>query len=114
MYRFDKGGMYREQVYPLREDSLGSQMSKSQLLKRDWSEDMARNVRTHGCESLQKPWRKRAKAHGKRIGLKLRKLRKWPPFGRPKAAKVTDSPSKATLKLDGLTPCLALTLFRGD
>eukprot|EP00966_Prymnesium_polylepis_P065420 1518542-Prymnesium_polylepis.1 len=43
--------MYREQVYPLLEDSLGSQMSKSQLLRRDWSEDMARNVRTHGCES---------------------------------------------------------------
>eukprot|EP00966_Prymnesium_polylepis_P261453 6039091-Prymnesium_polylepis.1 len=29
-------------------------MSKSQLLKRDWSEVM----RTHGCESLRKPWRK--------------------------------------------------------
>ena len=51
--RFDKGVMYREQVYPLREDSFGSQMSKSQLLKRDWSEDMARNVRPHGCESLR-------------------------------------------------------------
>ena len=29
----------------MREDSLGSQMSKPQLLKRKWSEDMTRNVR---------------------------------------------------------------------
>jgi hypothetical protein len=49
--RFDKGGMHHEQEYTLREDSLGSQMSKSQLLKREWSEDMAQNVRAHGCES---------------------------------------------------------------
>ena len=50
-YRFDTGGMYREQEYLLQEDNLGSQMSKSQLLKREWSEDMAQNVRAHGCES---------------------------------------------------------------
>ena len=50
-YRFYKVGMHREQEYPLREDSLGSQMSKSQLLKRERSEDMAQNVRAHGCES---------------------------------------------------------------
>ena len=80
-YRFDKGGMYREQVYPLREDSLGSQMSKSQLLKRDWSEDMARNVRTHGCESLRKPWRKRAKAGtAKTFGPKVVKAAKVATF----------------------------------
>ena len=29
----------------MREDSLGSQMSKPQLLKRKWSEDMTQNVR---------------------------------------------------------------------
>ena len=29
----------------MREDSLGSLMSKPQLLKRKWSEDMTRNVR---------------------------------------------------------------------
>ena len=51
MTSFNKGGMHRKQEYPLREDSLGSQMSKSQLLKREWSEDMAQNVRAHGCES---------------------------------------------------------------
>ena len=46
----------------MREDSLGSQMSKPQLLvKRKWSEDMTRNVRM-SRESLRKPWRKRAKA----------------------------------------------------
>eukprot|EP00966_Prymnesium_polylepis_P007276 167298-Prymnesium_polylepis.2 len=72
-------------------------MFKSQLLKREWSEDMARNVRAHamrhGCESLRKPWRKRAKARGENVGLNLRKLRKWP-FGRPKAEKVTHPPRR--------------------
>eukprot|EP00966_Prymnesium_polylepis_P279996 6469100-Prymnesium_polylepis.1 len=36
-------------------------MSKPQLLKRKWSEDMTRNV-WMARESLQKLWRKRAKA----------------------------------------------------
>eukprot|EP00966_Prymnesium_polylepis_P102810 2381810-Prymnesium_polylepis.1 len=44
-----------KQVSLLREDSLGSQMSKPQLLKRKWSEDMPQNVRM-ARESLRKPW----------------------------------------------------------
>eukprot|EP00966_Prymnesium_polylepis_P157531 3640719-Prymnesium_polylepis.1 len=66
-------------------------MSKPQLLKRKWSDDMTRNVRAHGsryanvCESRGET--KRAKAHGETFALKLLKLRKWPPSGRPKAAK---------------------------
>ena len=75
----------------MREDSLGSQMSKPQLLKRKWSEDMTRNVRM-SRESLRKLWRKRAKARGEIFALKLRKLRKWPPLGTPKAVKVTHPP----------------------
>jgi len=70
----------------LREDSLGSQMSKPQLLKRKWSEDMTQNVRM-ARESL-------AKARDKHLALKLRKLRKWPPLGTPKAAKVTHPPRR--------------------
>ena len=81
--------MYPKQVSLLREDSLGSQMSKAQLLKRKWSEDMTRNVRM-ARESL----RKRAKVRGDFFALKLRKLRKWPPLGMPKAAKVTHPPRR--------------------
>eukprot|EP00966_Prymnesium_polylepis_P193169 4477387-Prymnesium_polylepis.1 len=84
-YRFDKVGMHREQEYILREDSLGSQMSKSQLLTREWSEDMAQNVRRVAEKALAKA--ERAKARSEKLSLKLRKLRKWPPCGRPKAAK---------------------------
>ena len=79
-YHFGKGKIYPKQVSILREDSLGSQMSKAQLLKRKWSEDMTRNVRM-ARESL----RKRAKVRGECFALKLRKLRKWPPLGMPKA-----------------------------
>eukprot|EP00966_Prymnesium_polylepis_P114230 2639753-Prymnesium_polylepis.1 len=43
------------------------------------------------CESRV---RKRAKARGEFSPLKLRKLRKWPPSGRSKAAKVTDLPRR--------------------
>jgi hypothetical protein len=73
----------------MRIDSLGSQMSKAQLLKRKWSEDMTRNVRM-ARESL----RKRAKVRGDFFALKLRKLRKWPPLGMPKAAKMTHPPRR--------------------
>jgi hypothetical protein len=75
-------------------------MSKSQLPKRKWSEDMTRErVRTHGFANTQKSAKavvkpKRAKARGEDFALKLRKLRKWPPSGRPKAAKVTDPPRR--------------------
>eukprot|EP00966_Prymnesium_polylepis_P100965 2338043-Prymnesium_polylepis.1 len=65
-------------------------MSKSQLLKREWSEDMTQNVRAHGCERVaEKALTKaeRAKARSENLSLKLRRLRKWPPCGRPKAAK---------------------------
>jgi hypothetical protein len=47
----------------LQEDSLGSQMSKPQLLKRKWSEDMTQNVRMAReslCESRGESVRKRA------------------------------------------------------
>eukprot|EP00966_Prymnesium_polylepis_P063435 1471741-Prymnesium_polylepis.1 len=54
---------------------------------------MTRNVRV-ARESLRKPWRKRAKARGETFALKLRKLRKWPPSGRPRAAKVADPPRR--------------------
>ena len=56
-YHFGKGKMYPKQVSLLREDSLGSQMSKAQLAKRKWSEDMTRNVRmarAKVCESARK------------------------------------------------------------
>eukprot|EP00966_Prymnesium_polylepis_P286488 6618083-Prymnesium_polylepis.1 len=36
----------------------------------------------------------KAVARGENVALKLRKLRKWPPSGRPKAAKVTDTPKR--------------------
>eukprot|EP00966_Prymnesium_polylepis_P029134 675955-Prymnesium_polylepis.1 len=69
-------------------------MSKPQLLKRKWSEDFTRNVRM-ARKSLRKPWRKRArKARSDSFALKLRKLRKWPPLGMPKAAKVTLPPRR--------------------
>jgi hypothetical protein len=54
MYRFDKGEeMHRKQVRLLREESLTSQISKSQLLKRKWSEDTIRNVRAHGLRKSE-------------------------------------------------------------
>ena len=37
----------------MREDSLGSQMSKPQLLKRKWSEDMTQNVRMGSRKSAK-------------------------------------------------------------
>jgi hypothetical protein len=92
-YHFVKGKIYPKQVSILREDSLGSQMSKAQLLKRKWSEDMTRNVRM-ARESLCESARKRAKVRGDLFALKLRKLRKWPPFGMPKAAKVAHPPRR--------------------
>eukprot|EP00966_Prymnesium_polylepis_P216223 5005414-Prymnesium_polylepis.1 len=54
---------------------------------------MTRNVRM-ARESLRKPWRKRAKARGKIVALKLRKLRKWPPLGMSNAEKVTHPPRR--------------------
>eukprot|EP00966_Prymnesium_polylepis_P216451 5010832-Prymnesium_polylepis.1 len=41
-------------------------MSKPQLLKRKWSEDITRNVRAR--ESLRKPWRKCAKGRERSAG----------------------------------------------
>ena len=91
-YHFGKGKIYPKQVSLLREDSLGSQMSKAQLLKRKWSEDMTRNVRM-ARESLRKRAKVRESAR-RFFALKLRKLRKWPPLGMPKAAKVTHPPRR--------------------
>jgi hypothetical protein len=71
-YHFGKGKVYPKQVSILREDSLCSQMSKAQLLKRKWSEDMTRNVRM-ARESLCESARKCAAVF---FALKLRKLRK--------------------------------------
>eukprot|EP00966_Prymnesium_polylepis_P090023 2084732-Prymnesium_polylepis.1 len=61
-------------------------MSKPQLLRRKWSEDMIRNVRmarAKVCES-----------RGEKFALKLRKMRKWPPLGMPTAAKMTHPPRR--------------------
>ena len=61
----------------MREDSLGSQMSKPQLLvKRKWSEDMTRNVRM-SRESL----RKCAKVRGDVFAPKAAKAAKVSAFG---------------------------------
>eukprot|EP00966_Prymnesium_polylepis_P312243 7214984-Prymnesium_polylepis.1 len=80
-------------------DVLSSKMSKPQLPKRKWSEDITRTRADawlrdtrKSAKAVVKP--KRAKARRENCALKLRKLRKRPPSGRPNAAKVTDPPRR--------------------
>eukprot|EP00966_Prymnesium_polylepis_P109506 2534411-Prymnesium_polylepis.1 len=77
-------------------------MSKSQLPKREWSEDMARNVRAHGCVL-----RESAKAVGgesarQNVCPKVAKAAKVAAFWEAESCK-SDLPSKATLKLRNAT-----------
>ena len=64
----------------MREDSLGSQMSKPQLLKRKWSEDMTRNVRM-SRESLRKPLAKARESARRNFCPKAAKAAKVASFG---------------------------------
>ena len=64
----------------MREDSLGSQMSKPQLLKRKWSEDMTRNVRM-SRESLRKAVAKARESARRNFCPKAAKAAKVAAFG---------------------------------